>query len=523
MSSCPDLLETWFIKLDAKVFMRHCSRAQLKREEKEMDDRMEIVSKLREIVGDDYVKTNESDIVTYHTTSDIPPGAFSNIKGLKMSPRNLAMAIVRPISTQEISEIAKFANYRRFPLRLVSAGTGLNGAINPREGEIILDLHRMDWIRIHEEDGYVEIGPAANIMALEKKLEPLGYIFPCSPGSRRIACVAGVIAINSSGHSVDSNAGKPGNYVLGFEIVLPIGDIIETGTKTLRQMAGPDLTRFFVGSEGHFGIITNIFLRLVRKPKEEAHALAVFPSVVDCAKVAQRVLQDRNVSYPVLFEVMYDFFTERIFIKNKILEHAGATIMLATDGDAPGEAEWKLEKILNVFREMSPLEIRVVKDPNLWKEILYQREAFSRSYRRHTYAGAVGPPLSKLPDVYEKLTHLGSKIDEIMGMKLEFGLRGHIGGPCCHPGVTIPGGIDEETSWKLIREMRRLTIDAVLENEASWGEQGIFPNNARLWVKKYGMTSYKLLRELKRVFDPNNILNPGCLPELEEAQRMVER
>jgi glycolate oxidase len=488
-----------------------------------MAHKQEIVAKLRAIVGDDNVSTNTSDIITYHTTSDIPPGAFSDIKGIKMSPENLARAVVRPSNSHEISEIVRLANNEKIPLRLVSAGTALNGAINPKTGEIILDLHRMNWMRIHEEDGYVEIGPAANIMNLDKKLEPLGYVFPCSPGSKRIACVAGVIAINSSGHSVDSHAGKPGNYVLGLEVVLPTGEIIETGTKTLRQMAGPDLTRFFIGSEGHFGIITNIFYRLVRKPKDEAHALAVFPSVVDCAKVAQRILQDRDIPYPVLFEVMYEFFTEHIFIRNGILKSPGATIMLATDGEAPGEAEWKLEKILGVFREMNPLEIRVVEDPNLWKEICFQREAFSRSYGRHTYAGAVGAPLSKLPQVYERLTHLGSKINEIMGMELDFGLRGHVGGPCCHPGVTIPGGIDEETTWKLIREMRRLTIDAVLENEASWGEQGIFPNNARLWLKKYGMASYKLLRSLKRTFDPNNILNPGCLPELEEAERIIEK
>lgn len=476
----------------------------------------DIISELRKIVGNEYVITEVSVIIGYHCTSDRAPATLMDHTGKPMGPDDLAKAIVRPSNVNEVSRIAKLLNGRRIPIRVQSAGTGIHGGSTPQKGEVILDLSRMNWIRVNEEEGYVEFGPAVKPLKANEVLNPLGYWFPVYPTTPRVASVGGIISINTSGHSVDSLLGKPGDYVLGLQVVLSTGEIIETGTKTLRRPAGPDFTRFFIGTEGLFGIITNVYYRLVRRPTEQIGALVIFPSIPEVTKTAQRVLQER-VPYPFYFEFMDETFTKQSYNKEGIISAEGTSLLIAVGGDAPKEAEWKLERILDICKQEGAIEIHIIDGTEEWDKISGIRQTTQRTIKRMVYAGAIDPPLSKITEVYMKASRLKDKVKTIE--KVDYYAIGHLGGPSLHPCFPIPTGLDDSTRWKLIEELRDLTIDFALENKSSWGEQGMFPHQTRFWIKRYGIESYKLLKRLKKTFDPNNILNRGNLIEIEKASK----
>lgn len=141
----------------------------------------------------------------------------------------------------------------------------------------------MNDIEIFEDYGFFECGPGCICANVANEIKSRGYHLPLAPGSRLIASMGGLIANNTSAHIVDASIGKPGDYVLGLEAVLPTGEIIETGTKGLTRPAGIDLTKLFVGGDGLLGVVTKIRIRLV-PVFERAYGVAVYPDLQSLAK-----------------------------------------------------------------------------------------------------------------------------------------------------------------------------------------------------------------------------------------------
>ena len=149
-----------------------------------------------------------------------------------------------------------YLNKRKIPVYLHGSGTSLGGHSRPKMKGVVLATNRLSWIDINEDYMFVECGGGTICADLMKALDQKGYFFPMNPGSQIVATMGGLIANNTIGHMIDVHYGRPSHRVLGLEVVLPTGEIIETGTKSLRRPAGIDLTRFFASSEGLFGIIT---------------------------------------------------------------------------------------------------------------------------------------------------------------------------------------------------------------------------------------------------------------------------
>jgi len=166
----------------------------------------------------------------------------------------LPYAVVSPGSTEEVSRVMQYANSKNIPVHVRGSGTSLHGASTYRHKGIVLSISRLTHLRIMKDHGFVEFGPGHRVLAVKEILEKEGYFLPLAPGSARIASIGGVISNNTSGHTIDSCLGKPREYVLGLEVVLPTGEVIETGTRSLRRPAGTDLTQYFVGGDGLLGI-----------------------------------------------------------------------------------------------------------------------------------------------------------------------------------------------------------------------------------------------------------------------------
>lgn len=465
-----------------------------------------IISSLKTIVGSKYVFDQPFRLVGYHLPSSSYPLADPKT-GRPLGPGDLSRVLVRPADAQEISRILKLANEVGFKVRIRGGGTNVIDII-PKPNEVILDVSRLKWIKIQPEDYYVEIGPAVTPLSLRQALWPAGFEWLNFPGSYRASHIGGGISVNTSGHGVDALVNKPGDWVLGLEAVLPTGEIIQTGSKAMRKPAGPDLTRLFVGGEGLFGVITGIRLRLRPKLPETKMGIAIFKTVHDAARAVQEIFWQR-APYPVWLELLDERFTAMGFKEAGLSDPQGACLQIVTDGAMPGEANWKLESILDACRRVSPKQARAIDNEAERSALVKARELPMKVLRKVYLGPPIDPPLSRLPNVIKAIYALHKRITTVDPSDVDLMVFGHVGGITIHAAASVPRSVDAATHWKLVKEWLELVIREIsLKYECGWGEQGMFPAHMSWFRGHYGEKTFELLKGMKAVFDPNNVLNP---------------
>ena len=429
-----------------------------------------------------------------------------------LTPEEIPYAVVKPSSAEEVSEILKYANKHKIPVWVHGSGTALHGATRPKCRCIVLSTSRMKDVKIYEDHEYFECGPGVRVEELSDILEKRGYFLPLMPGSRPVATVGGGIAVNTSGHLVDSCIGKPSDYVLGLQVVLPTGEIIETGTKALRRPAGIDLTRIFVGSEGVLGVITKVRMRLIPKPNEEAQGVAFFKGCLPIARAVVRMYVERTP--PPIFTEFMDEKCVEISFSSQGLQYPeeSAVVMVRTMGYMPGEAKWKLKCIFNAFKKENPIEIRVVEDEHEWKQIWACREVVGSlitQKRGPAITGEIVPALPKLPDAMRDVMELPKKMKTVKNPEMY--LYGHIGAPTIHLQLIVPMELSNDERRKFVKEVWEKTEALNIKYGGVGGEWGVTRYRIKFLKEKYGETYYNILLGLKKLLDPNNILNPGNL------------
>ena len=214
-----------------------------------------MISDLRSIVGKENVSDSIYERMSYG----------QDAVGPDLEEEKIPVAVVKPITSEAVSRVMKYAEKHKTPIYIHGAGTAFKGSARPvRQGSILLSTQGLNSFEIYEEDLYFEAGAGLNQYELEKELLRRGYMLPMNVGSKFGATIGGGVSINTIGHMVDICLGKIIDYVMGVEVVLPNGEIVETGTRSIRRPAGIDYTRFFVGMEGLFGVITKVRMRLLR-------------------------------------------------------------------------------------------------------------------------------------------------------------------------------------------------------------------------------------------------------------------
>jgi glycolate oxidase len=424
---------------------------------------------------------------------------------------HLPYAIVMPGSKEEVREILLYANTIRVPVHVRGSGTSFTGASRYRTPGIILSTRRLNTIDFHEDYGFVECGPGSICATLDESLKKRGFFLPAAPGSRLVATMGGIIANNTSAHIVDTSIGKPGDYVLGLEVVLPTGEIIETGTKGLRRPAGTDLTKLFVGGDGLLGVITKIRIRLVPEFKR-ACGFAIYRDLGSVARAVQRMYRERR-PIPLFVEFMEEKAAQIGYELKDISLPTGAAVLFVSIGDTEEEAARKAKQVLLSLRAEGPKEAEVVDDEAFWEKLWSAREVIGSFLMQQT-----GNQWSSA-EVVSNLKDLGSCLEEaarfneglpILG-QLPLYLFGHIGGLTMHPGVIIPKDWESEKKRKAIDEKFRREEELNLKYGTCGGEWGQFARRSQFFVRRYGAKSYDLVRGMKGVFDPNNILNPDVI------------
>jgi glycolate oxidase len=460
----------------------------------------EVYQNLESIVGSNYIKKSLYERISY--ASDPMP--------YDLRENNIPDIVVKPANAQEVSQILKYANEHRIPVVPHGSGTSLHGNARPKRKGIVLSMSRINHIYVDENYMYLKCGAGATCIDVKNQLEKKGYFLPMYPGSLLSASMGGLVAANTIGHMVDSVYGKPINNVLGLEVVLPTGEILKTGTDSLRRPAGIDLTRFFVGSEGLFGVITEIKMALVRKPCM-AYVMGVFKNLYDIGKAWMRVYREK-IPLPIYGEFLDQKTAEHGF-KMRSLEPPEGPISIATAvGNTEEAALNTASRIADVFEHEGAIRVRILESKEEQEKIWGTRD-----FIMHLAEGGGGVALV---DCTVALPHLADAMREIerapekvtVFKNLPYYAFGHVGSLDLHGMWIVPKDMpDEDKRRGMIEVMEKVDKEMNLRYEACGGEWGQMTHRVPFFKAKYGEVGYSLLKALKRTFDPNNILNPGNL------------
>ena len=424
----------------------------------------------------------------------------------------IPIAVVRPKSVQEVSKMLKYANERKIPIVIQGAGTNFVGAVRPkRKGSIILSTSNLNSLEMYEDDCYFEAGAGVKLFDLELRLLKRGYLLPSNIGSKKSATIGGSVAVNTIGHMVDACMGKTIDYVMAVEAVLPNGEIIETGTTSLRRPAGVDLTRFFAGNEGIFGVITKIRMRLLPDPKK-AYVAAFFKEPQDVGHAFTKVYQEK-LPPPMYGEFLEEDACVIGFEIRGLGKPKGSMALATTIGHTQEDADLKARDILKVFEDLKPVEAYIIKSREE-QELLWAARDFITNLQQREPKGTwvaieVGLPVHALAEAIEYLRQGPLNLKVLEDCKMY--LYGHVGACSVHALWIIPKDWPSDKKYAAVMETRKLENAMHLKWGGVGGEVGQTAGRISFYRQKYGEAAYTMLLNLKKVIDPNNILNPGNL------------
>lgn len=427
----------------------------------------------------------------------------------ELEEQNIPLVVVRPGTTEEVAEILRYANEKRISVHVRGAGTSLVGVARPKTNAILLDLKRMDKIKIYLDRGYFEAEPGARLWRVREELLKYGCMLPSFPGSERIATIGGVISANTSAHAVDAALGKPGDFVLGLEVVLPTGDIIQTGTESTRRPAGVELTKLFIGGEGLFGVITKIRMRLIRNAYLK-YIVAYYSDVDEILRTVMDMYKNL-VPPPLFFEFLDENAAKIGYEAVGLPTPPGPVVMITMHDWVKKGVDEKAEIFLSFLKEKNVLDAKIVEDEAEWKKIWRSRSEVGNFLNRRGVVGGseITPRIDKLIDAYHEAKDLKDKLESYKNPI--FYSFGHIGAPTIHADYMIPFETPNEIRRKFIMEVRMKTEEINIKYGGCGGEWGITAQRADFIRKKYGEKYYETLKRIKLALDPNNILNRGNL------------
>jgi glycolate oxidase len=411
---------------------------------------------------------------------------------------------VWPETADQVSEILKLSNRKKIPVIPRGAGTGLSGMAVPIEGGIILDLSRMNSIvKISIEDRLAIVQPGVVYVDLEKALAPSGFFFPPDPASGKVSTLGGNVATNAGGLK-GAKYGTTRDYVLGLQVVLPDGRIMRTGSKTMKSVSGYDLTRLFVGSEGTLGVVTEITLKINPKPTATSTALATFDSLEDAGRAINQIMHSGIV--PSALEILGRETLAAINQNTDLnLPEVDAMLLAETDGYTREETDYQIEKVIQTFKENNAKEVKQAKTDKEVEDLWAARKsayAVLARIKTHFVLEDVTVPMTNITELLKGIEDISKRHD------IQIATFGHAGDGNLHPQILYDGYDPEQT-----RRMEEASADlfklAIDLDGTLTGEHGIGLAKAPYMTLEHDPAAMDVMRHIKKMFDPNNILNPG--------------
>jgi glycolate oxidase len=454
------------------------------------------ISRAAGIVGGPFVLQDEISRDSYGTD------------GTKKGSR--ADLVVMPVSTAEVSQIAKLCHDDRVPIVARGAGTGYTGGAVPTRGGVVLSLERMNRIlEIDQLNLLARVQPNVITGDLQDAVEKVGLFYPPDPASLRQSALGGNVAECAGGPRA-FKYGTTKRYVLALEAVLASGEVIHTGSKAVKNVVGYDLTQLLVGSEGTLAIITEITLRLIPKPFTQATLLAEFADVTHAVEAVTQLIQRRVV--PAAIELI-DAASLRALAEHAgrpmATADAGAVLIVEVDG-APQSVMPEILLVEDACRDSGAIQMKRAASEADRDDIWHLRRELSPALRKISTIklnNDVVVPRGRIPQLFA----LVKEIEQESGLPIAS--FGHAGDGNIHVNIMIPDtGSEEqraESKERGERAVRRLFEGVVALEGSISGEHGIgFTKSAYLGLE-LSPGEIALMRRVKAAFDPHGILNPG--------------
>ncbi len=453
------------------------------------------IPRLKSIVGENNVKTDPADLYIY--------GSDSSVHAAK------AWAVVRPGNTEEVQEIMRFANAEKIPVVTRGAGSGMCGQVVPLQGGLIMDMKRMNHIlEINLPDVYCRVEPGVVDDDLNAALKPHGVFYPPTPASSRIATIGGEIGNNASGvRSVKYGATR--DSVLGMKVVLANGDLVTMGAHTRVEASGYELQKLMVGSEGTLGIVVEATLKFVPIPKFRCLGLANFDKLEYAGNAISEIMA--GGTSPSMLELMDNVAIKAV---NKTLNlgipDVDAILLYEADGMVKEAVEYEIDAMQAICKKHNGTGLtrsyKLEERTKLFmgrKKLFPALSKFSDVLACTSLADDMAVPYSKMAEMADKIHKIAERNNIVMTA------YGHCGSGCMHTKILMNPTKKEQwaSAEKAVAEVYEYVLSV---NGTTSAEHGIGISKAASFQREKA-DSLDLMRNIKRAFDPNNILNPDKL------------
>ena len=450
------------------------------------------LDKFAQIVGNENVKSDKAHLIAYcyDATRD------------RFEPD----AVIFPRDEDDISKILAYCNEHKIIIVPRGAGSGFTGGALPASGGIILSLerHMNKLIEIDMQNMVAVVQPGLINMQLQKAAEEVGLFYPPDPASEEYSTLGGNVSENAGGMRA-AKYGITKDYVMALKAVLPSGEIIRAGKKTIKDVAGYNTAGILIASEGTLAIITEITLKLIPKPKHKQTYMGIFPDVTSAMNAVFKSLA--SGANPVAMEFLDALVIKALREKLNVdlPEQAGAVLVGDVDGNLTDEVKFQLETLEKSFLENGATSFVQAKDEEQAKEIWYARKNASPAitiFGTKKLNEDISVPRSKLPEALKAIYSIGDKYG------LQVPCFGHAGDGNIHVNVMVKDKNDEkqmENGHHAIEEIFQMVVDM---GGTLSGEHGIGTAKAPYMSIAFNDAEMNLFRSIKKAFDPNNILNP---------------
>jgi glycolate oxidase/D-lactate dehydrogenase len=450
------------------------------------------VDKLIEVLGREKVSTSlvERKLYSYDATP-IP------------IERALPSAVVFPTSQEDVQKLVKICYEEEIPIFPRGAGSGLTGGAVPTlEKGVVVSFERMNRFQIDVDNATAVVEPGVITYEFQREVEKFGLFYPPDPSSFKYSTIGGNIAENAGGPRC-LKYGVTREYVLGLTAVIKEGEVIKTGNPVIKDVAGYDITKLFVGSEGTLGLITSAVLKLIPKPKTRGTALILFKNLEDVGRVVTKIMT--SGIFPSALEFMDRDAIRAVeeFRPVGLPKDVSALLLVEVDG-SPQSVKEDIKAVEELAKAMG-LEVKVAEDEESAEKLWTARKS-------------LGPALGNLrtgkinEDVVVPRVYLSEAIRDYRKVAEKYGLLmvifGHIGDGNLHVNLLYDkkNKEEEERAERAVDEIFEITLRY---NGSITGEHGVGLTKRKFLEYQFGPVGMEILRGIKKVFDPKNLFNPG--------------
>lgn len=464
----------------------------------------DITGELRRIVGVKNVLADEEKIEAYSHDE-------TNAEEYGHMPE----VVVLPETTAQVAEVVKLANRERIPVTPRGAGSGLSGGAIPQFGGILISLEKMNKFLELDVDNMVAVVEAGMVTNdLATYVQERGLFFAGYPMSLQTCMIGGNIAENAGGGKA-VKYGVTGRYIQGLELVTPTGDVVELGGRLSKDVSGYDLKQLVVGSEGTLGIVTKAIIKLIGYPTAKSDLLVLFKTPREAIDVVPVIMAKGAVPTSIEFMDQLSILTSCRYLNESLpYEQAGAMLLIEMDGTNPEQVEADMIAVGDLCEQHGAIEVYVAEDRNTMERIWNVRRNIAEAFKIYS-------PIQSLEDIVVPTARIPELIPELDRLSAKYGMKipcyGHAGDGNLHATLVK----DPESSMEkwhtdepaCLRELYRIV--ASLGGKIS-GEHGIGIKRKGFLAELIDPVELGLMKAIKRGWDPNNIMNPGKIFDLED-------